>query len=149
MSTDQAHPSPDQAREQLSHGLATSLDSRGDRRTHALGTAVLGLTVGVFLCAQPLASGPSGVALACLLVAVCAAEAVWVDRTARTVPRRARTWSRLGFGASLLAALTVALPWLNLGGQTGVVTWSRVLAAALGVAAPSLVAAAAIARGKP
>ena len=149
MTTDHAHPSPQQAREQLSRGLATSLDSRDDRRTHALGTVVLGLTVGCFFCLQVLVTGRGGVALSCLFVAVCAAEAVWVERRARTVPRRARTWSRLGFGVSILAALTVALPWLNWQAQSAPVGWPPVLVAALGVAVPSLVAAAVIARGRP
>jgi len=149
VSNEEPHPTPEQARGQLMISRLASVGSAADRQTYALGTAVLGVTVGGYFSVQALVSGAYGVLLACALVAVCAAEAVWVERTARTVPRGARLLSRLGFGASIGLALVMALPWLNLQARSGAITWPEVLTSALLVAAPSLVAAAVITQRRP
>ncbi|GAA1751577.1 hypothetical protein GCM10009767_08210 [Kocuria aegyptia] len=42
----------------------------------------------------------------------------WIERVARTVPRRAKAWSRGGIVAAFVLTLTVVLPWLNHSAQT-------------------------------
>lgn len=149
MSAEHLHPTPEQANEQLVIGQAASLSTGSDRRIHAVGTAVLGVTVGLFLAAGTDLTGAQGVLLSCVFVLVCAAEAIWVERAARTVPRRARLWSRLGFGVSMILALAGVLPWLNLQAQDGPVSRPALLLAALIIAAPSLAAAAVMTRERP
>lgn len=148
MSTDHSPLTPEQARERLSAGRNRSLGSTRDRRVHAIGTAVFGLAMGLFMTARHMTSGTAEVVLTILFGALLIGEVIWVERTARTVPRRAGLWSRLGAGASLLLALGGVLPWLNLRAQSGPNSWPLVLAAAAVVAVPSLVAAAVIARGR-
>ena len=145
---DHPHVTPEQARAQLAASRARPLGSDGDRAVHAVGTAVFGLTTGFYMATQNLVTGTAGIVLSCLVVAIWVAEALWVERAARTVPRRASLWSRVGIGGSLVLALVVVLPWLNLRAQTEPNTWPMVLVGALVAAVPSLVAAAAIARGR-
>ena len=140
---------PEQARERLRLTRARTLPSAGDRRAHAIGTAVCGLTVGVHLGTQSVLSGTGRLVLLAALVAVFVAEAVWVERAARTVPRHAGLSARVGVGASLVLALVVVLPWLDASARTEPNSWPLVLTAAVVVALPSLVAAAAIVRGRP
>jgi hypothetical protein len=144
MSTDPKLLTPEQAREQLA--ADRTLASPRDRRVHAIGTAVLGVSTAGVLAAQNLFSGAAQLVLSAVFVAVCLGDVVWVERVARTVPRRAKLWARLGIGASLVLSLGVVLPWLNLQAQTEPNTWPMVLAGALVAALPSLVAAGAIAR---
>jgi len=146
MSTDPNFLTPEQAREQLA--AERTLASPRDRRVHAIGTAVVGLSLAGVLASRNLFSGAADVVVSAVFIAVCLGDVVWVERAARTVPRRARLWSRLGIGASLVLSLGVVLPWLNLQAQTEPNTWPMVSAAALVAALPSLVAAGAIARGR-
>lgn len=148
MSTDHTQITPEQAREQLVTSQSRSLSSTGDRRVHAAGTAAFGLTLGVFMAARNVVTGTSGVVANVLFLAVWLGAAFWVQRATRTVPRRTKLWSRLGVGASLVVALVVVVPWLNLQAQTEPNTWPMVLVGALLAAAPSLVAAAVITRGR-
>lgn len=147
MSTDYPQLTPEQAREQLAASQTRSLPSARDRPVHALGTAVFGLTVALSMATRNVVSGTGRLMLSGVFLVAWVGGAIWMERAARTVPRRARLWSRLGIGASFLLALGLVLPWLNLEAQTEPNTWPMVLVAALVVAAPSLVAAAAIARG--
>ncbi|MEX5268761.1 hypothetical protein [Kocuria sabuli] len=68
----------------------------------------------------------------------------WIERVARTVPRRAKVWSRGGIVASFVLTLTVVLPWLNLSARTSRNTWPVVTAGAVVAAVPALAAAAVI-----
>lgn len=145
MSTDHTQLTPEQAREQLLTSQTRSMRSTRDRKIHAFGTAVFGLTLGVYMASQNVRSD---IAASLLFFAIWGGAAFWVERTTRTVPRRTKLWSRLGIGTSMVVALVAVLPWLNLQAQTEANTWSMVLVGALVAAAPSLVAAAIIARGR-
>jgi hypothetical protein len=146
MTTDHPTLTPEQARRQLADLQARPLSSPRDRRVHAVGTAVFGLTIALHMATQNAVTGAAQVVLSCVVLVVLVAETVWVERAARTVPRRARLWSRLGIGASFVVALGFVLPWLNLQAQTSPNTWPMVAVAATVVAVPSLVAAAVITR---
>jgi cytochrome bd-type quinol oxidase subunit 2 len=139
---------PEQAREQLATSRPRSLRSERDRNVHAIGTAVFGLSLGLLMAPWNLLSGTAELLLSATFLAVWAAAAIWVERRARTVPRRSRRWSRLGLGVSLALALVAVVPWLNLQAQTEPNTWPMALGAALVIAAPSLLAAAVIAGGR-
>ncbi len=142
-------PSPQQAREQLTNIQSRSLSSVPDRRIHAIGTAIFGLALGFYAASQNIADEPLWFwvrTLACWALAL--GTLLWVERAARTVPRRARLWSRLGMCASLLVALVAVLPWLNLSAQTTSNSWAMVAIGGLVAAAPSLLAAVAIATGR-
>lgn len=149
MDTHPAPLTPDQAREQLARSATRSLRSGRDRRIHAAGTAVTGITGGLFMASQNVVTGASRVVLSGVVLAVYLAGVFWVERAARIVPRHARLWSRLGIGGSLVLALGLVLPWLNLRAQTEPNTWPMVLAGALLAALPSLVAAAAVSLRRP
>lgn len=149
MTPEQSHVSAQEAREQLRRSAEQRLDRRADRRVHAVATAVFGLGVGVYSAAQNLAT--SWIAHSLLTAAffiVVIGTGTWVERIARTVPRRSRLWSRVGLGASFLLSLLLVRPWLNLAAQAEPNAWPTVLAASVVIAVPSLVAAAAITRGK-
>ncbi|SOD97481.1 hypothetical protein [Blastococcus haudaquaticus] len=146
MSTEHPLLTPEQAREQLAAVGGRSLHLARDRRIHATGTAVFGLTAAVHMTTQNVVTGAAQVVLSCVVLAIFVAEAVVVERAARTVPLRARFWSRTGIGASFVLALGVVLPWLNLQAQTSPNTVPMVLGGAVLVAAPSLLAAVVIAR---
>jgi hypothetical protein len=148
VTSDRPTLTPEQARRQLTDIQTRSLHSPRDRRIHAIGTAIFGLTSGFYMAAQNAITGAGHIVLSCVVVAIWVGEGFWVERAARTVPRRARLWSRLGIGGSLALALGLVLPWLNLRAQTSPNTWPMVLAGAFVVAVPSLVAAAVIARGR-
>ena len=148
MSADHPHPTPEQAREQLAAIRTRPLPAAGDHRIHAIATAVLGLNIAFYFAADNIASGAVHVVLSCLFFAVCLAETIWVERSARTVPRRAKLWSRLGIGVSLVLTLFLVLPWLNLQARNEPNTWWMVLLGTVVAAAPSLVAAGVIARGR-
>ncbi|MDO5712594.1 MAG: hypothetical protein Q4P32_12785 [Micrococcales bacterium] len=145
MDAPQAQPSPQQAREQLAVAQSRSLSSGRDRRIHAIGTAVFGLAVGFLAASRNITDGSSWIWATLAYFALAVGSGIWVERAARTVPRRARLWSRVGVVTSLVLALVVVLPWLNLSAQTAPNTWSMVLVGGLGAATPSLVAAAVIA----
>lgn len=147
MSTDYPQVTPEQAREQLTVTQARSLPSARDRKVHAIGTAVFGVSIAFYMATLNVVSGSGRLLLTGAFIAIGLGEAIWIERTARTVPRRARLWSRLGIGASLVLGLAAVLPWLNLRAQTEPNTWPMVLVAGLVVAVPSLVASALIARG--
>lgn len=148
MSTDHSPLTPEQAQEQLSAGRNRLLASSRDRRVHAVGTGVFGLAMGLFMTARHMTSGTAAVVLTICFGGLLIGEVIWVERTARTVPRRAGLWSRLGAGVSLLLALGAVLPWLNLRAQSEPNSWPLVLVAAAVVAVPSLLAAAVISRGR-
>ena len=148
MGAEHMHLTSEQARERLAASRSRSLRSRGDRKVHAVGTAVLGLSIGLFMADRNLVSGTNEIVTSLIFGAVWLGGAIWVERAARTVPRGARLWSRLGIGTSVVVALVAVLPWLNLRAQTEPNTWPMVLAGAVVIAVPSLVAAAVIAGGR-
>jgi hypothetical protein len=146
MTTD---PTPGQARDQLQEVARRPLTRSRDRAVHATATAATGLALGLLGTAQNIASGlAANVALTGFFFAVALGSAAWAEHAARTVPRRARAWSRAGMIASLVLNLVLVRPWLNLQAQTEPNTWSMVLVGAVVVAVPSLAAAAMIARGR-
>jgi hypothetical protein len=150
MSTDRIHITPEQARERLTAAqMQRPLPSPRDRKVHAIGTAAFGVGIGLFMAAQNMLSGPGGEVLrTALFFAVYLGVAVWVERATRTVPRRVRLWSRLGIAGSMVLALVAVLPWLNLHAQSEPNTWTMVFVGTLVAGAPSLLAAAVIARGR-
>ncbi|MGQ1795844.1 hypothetical protein ACT4S5_01705 [Kocuria oceani] len=139
------HFTPEQAREQLAEVQARRLDTSGDRAVHAWATAAFGGITAFYAAAQNMLSDwVSHTALTLAFVTAWLATGWWVERAARTVPRRAKAWSRLGLAGSLLLVLTVVLPWLNYSAQTAPNTWPMVAAGAAAAAAPALLAAAVI-----
>jgi hypothetical protein len=141
---------PREAREQLVTSQARSLTTRRDRRIHATVTAAFGLALGVFSAAQNLATTWADEALLTTgFVLVLVGMGLWVERAARTVPRRSRLRSRLGLGTSFVLSLVLVRPWLNLQAQTEPNTWPMVLGASVAIAVPSLIAASMIARRRP
>lgn len=148
MSTDHTQLTPEQARHQLHTIQSRSLRFAGDRRVYAVGTAISGLALGVFMAARNAVSGTSDILASLVFFVIWLGAAFWVQRATRTVPRRTKLWTGLGIGGSLVVALVAVLPWLNLQAQTEPNTWPMVLLGGLVVAAPSLFAAAVIARGR-
>ena len=148
MTADHTQMTPEQARAQLAASETRSLPSARDHRIHATGTAVLGVAMAAMMAPQNVLTGAGGIVLDLVLVAIWIGGVVWLERGPRTVPRRARLWSRLGLGLSFVLALTAVLPWLNLREQTGPNTWAMVLAGGAVIATPSLIAAALIAGGR-
>ena len=148
MNADDTRVTPEQAREQLAASRPGALGTARDRQVHALGTAVLGLAVGLFMASRNLVSDTGLAAVAVVFIVAWMAGLAWVERAARTVPRGARRWSRAGIGGSFVLALVAVLPWLNLQAQSEPNSWPMVLLAALIVAVPSLLAAAVIAGGR-
>lgn len=148
MNVEHRHPTPEQAREQIAATQRTPLGSPGDATVHAVATAVFGLSGGVFMASRNLVTGAWSALLAAAFATVWLGVMAWTERAARTVPRRARLWSRIGIFGSLAVALAIAMPWLNYRAQTEPNTWPMVLAASAVVALPSLVAAVVIARGR-
>lgn len=144
---DHVQLSPAQAREQLGVDQRLSVSSRTDRRAHAIATAVFGLALGVYMAARNVTSVHAVVA-GLGFVAVVVWAQLWVERASSTVPRRTKLWSGVGLGSSLLLALALVVPWLNLQAQAEPNTWPMVLLAALIIAAPSLAAAAVVSRGR-
>ncbi|MBX9246783.1 hypothetical protein ICW40_18495 [Actinotalea ferrariae] len=148
MDTHEPHPIDQrEAQQQLATIEGRTLASARDRRVHAVGTVVYGVTIGLLMGARNMVSESQYLLLSLVAVVVLLAEFLLVERAARTVPRRARRWSRIGFAASFIIALVLVTPWLNLSAQTAPNTWPMVLVAALVTAAPSVVAGAVIARG--
>lgn len=147
MGTDRTSYTREEARERLAASRTPTLGNPGDRLVHAISTAAIGLIICLWFAMRNMMSETSGTVLACVYVALCFADAIWVERAARTVPRRAKLWSWLGIGASIVLSLGLVLPWLNLHAQTEPNTWSMVIAGALVAALPSLIASAVIARG--
>jgi hypothetical protein len=145
--TDPTPPNADQARTQL----ATShppLTGPRDRRVHAITTATIGAAVGGVMAIQNLLVGPGGTALRAFGYLVIVGGAIaWAERAARTVPRHAKLASRVGLAGSLVAGLTLVLPWLNLSAQDRPNTLAMVIVGAAVIALPSWVAAGYIARG--
>lgn len=146
-----AHPShltPQQAREQLTAAQSRSLSSRRDRTIHAVGMVFVGVVIGVHMALRNVIGEGAYALVGLLVIGVLFLEMIWVDRTARTVPRRVRLCSWAGFIISFLVGLWVVTPWLNLAAQSGPNTWPMVLVGAVATAAPSLVAAVVIAAGR-
>jgi len=137
---------PEQARERIAASSARRLGSAPDRKMYALGTIALGLAVGVYFATENLVHGVAYLVSSMAFVAVLVAAEIWVQGATRTVPRRARLWSRIGFGASFALGFVAVGPWLNLQERTDLDPWLVALAASLVITAPSLVAAAAISR---
>jgi hypothetical protein len=149
MVPDHPHLTPQEARKQLSASQSRRLTTRRDRTSHAVATAASGLALGVFSAGQNLAASWVGQALlSAVFVLVVVGSASWVERAARTVPRRSRLWSRIGLGLSFVLSLLLVRPWLNLQAQAEPNTWPMVLGASVAIAAPCLVAAAVIARSR-
>lgn len=146
MDTAHTTPTPQQARDQLGATQARPLASTRDRRVHAVGTAVVGVTIAVLFTASTVVSGVGGVVLCAGFTVVVLIQGWWVERAARTVPRRSRAISRAGIGTSFVLALVAVVPWLNLAAQSAPTTWPMVWAGAGVVAVPALLAAAVIAR---
>lgn len=148
MNTDHPNLTPEHARDRLATAEARPLGRSGDAKVHASATAVFGISAAVFMASQNLFTGASDFIVSLVFVVIWFGTVAWVERAARTVPRRARLWSRLGIGASMVLALGAGLPWLNYQAQSEPNTWPMVLAVSAVVALPSLVAAAIIARGR-
>jgi len=144
MNTTHPEPTPQQAHAQLAATQTRSLGSARDRRVHALGTAVVGVTIAVYATAQTIVSGVGEVALSVAFFALILGQGWWVERAAVTVPRRSRLISRLGIGTSFVLGLVAVLPWLNLAAQTSPTTWPMVWAGSAVAAVPALIAAAVI-----
>jgi hypothetical protein len=139
------HLTPAQAREQLATIQARTLDTTRDRTVHAGATAVFGVTSALYMAAQNiLADRVSHTVGTAVFAAAWLVTVWWIERAARTVPRRAKAWSRGGIAASFVLTLTVVLPWLNLSAQTAPNTWPMVAAGAAVAAVPALAAAAVI-----
>ena len=139
------HLTPDQAREQLATIQERTMDTSHDRTVHAAATAVFGVVTGLYMAAQNiLADWVSHTIGTAVFLAAWLVTVWWIERVARTVPRRAKVWSRGGIVASFVLTLTVVLPWLNLSAQTTPNTWPMVAAGAAVAAVPALVAAAVI-----
>ena len=149
MTSEHMHPTPEQARTQLAVSRTSALAPHRDRTVHALATVVFGLVVGLYLSARNVVDGAGSVVASVLFFGCWLTAALWVERSTSTVPRRARLWSRLGLAGSVLVALLAVLPWLNLQAQDEPNTWPMVMAGALVVALPSVLAAAAIGRARP
>lgn len=137
----------EEARGRLADSESRHLGSARDRRIHAAGTATFGLSVGLFTATRNVVSGTSEIVATALYAVALIAVVVWVERAARTVPRRATVRSRVGIGTSFALALLLVLPWLNLEAQAEPNSWPMVVAAIFIVALPSFMAAAVIARG--
>ena len=148
MDANRTFPTPQEAREQLEQSRERRLPTPADRSVHAWATAVFGLSLGLLMAPRNLLSGTGQVLVAALFIACWIGAEMWVDRTARTVPRRARLWSRLGIGTSFVLALIAVLPWLNFSAQSRPNTVPMVLLAGLVIATPSLIAAIAIGRSR-
>ena len=139
------HLTPEQAREQLATIQARTLDTSRDRAVHAAATAVFGVATALYMAAQNiLADWVSHSVGTAVFAATWLVTVWWSERAARTVPRRAKVWSRGGIVASFVLTLTVVLPWLNLSAQTAPNTWPMVAAGATVAAVPALAAAAVI-----
>ncbi|MEF3119867.1 hypothetical protein [Kocuria flava] len=139
------HLTPEQAREQLATVQARTLDTSRDRTIHARATAVFGVVTALYMASQNiLADWISHSVRTAVFAAVWLVTVWWIERVARTVPRRAKVWSRAGIVASFVLTLTVVLPWLNLSAQTAPNTWPMVAAGAALAAVPALAAAAVI-----
>jgi hypothetical protein len=139
------HLTPDQAREQLATIHARTLDTSRDRAVHAGATVVFGGITAFYMAAQNILAGwVSHTVGTAVFAAAWLVTVWWIERVARTVPRRAKAWSRGGIVGSFVLTLIVVLPWLNLSAQTSPNTWPMVAAGAAVAAAPALVAAAVI-----
>lgn len=149
MGSDNVNLTPERAREQLAVDRERPLHSAADRRVHAIAVGGFGAAMGLLFATQNMFSGGTSslVRYGVFLVGYLTLE-FWVERTVRTVPRRVRLWRYCGIGASLPVALFAVLPWLNFEAQRAPNTWPMVLAGALVIAAPSLLAATVIARGR-
>lgn len=145
MDSTRSETTPQQAHEQLAAAENRVLASADDRRAHALVTAVTGVIVGVIFALSLVVSGVGSVLLYGAVLAVAFGASWWVQRVARTVPRRTKLISAIGVGFSVFVALFAVLPWLNLSAQTSPTTWPMGLAGVTMIAAPTLVAAAVIA----
>lgn len=125
----------------------SELSSRSDRIRYALGTAFFGVATGALFAttAQVSSNWLTALLFAAFLGATAGAQQ-WVEQTSRTTPRHAkRTWT-VGFFASVVTALVVALPVLNWSAQTKDNSVLLIGLAAGVVAIPTLIAAVAIAR---
>ncbi|MCM3689389.1 hypothetical protein [Kocuria rosea] len=139
------HATPDQARQQLATIQARTLDTSRDRAVHAGATAVFGVATALYMAAQNILDDwVSYTVRTAVFAAVWLVTVWWIERVARTVPRRAKAWSRGGIVASFVLTLTVVLPWLNFSAQTSPNTWPMVAAGAAVAATPALAAAAVI-----
>ncbi|MFF0905034.1 UNVERIFIED_CONTAM: hypothetical protein RF653_15265 [Kocuria sp. CPCC 205316] len=139
------HLTPEQARGQLATIQARTLDTSRDRAVHAGATAVFGVASALYMAAQNiLADWVSHTVGTAVFAAAWLVTVWWIEQVARTVPRRAKVWSRGGIVASFVLTLTVVLPWLNLSAQTAPNTWPMVAAGATAAAVPAVVAAAVI-----
>jgi len=145
MDSTRPEPTPQQAREQLAATQDRVLSSSRDRRVHAVGTAVVGVTIAAYGAAQTIVSGAAEVAFSVAFFALIFGQAWWVERAARTVPHRSKVISWTGIGASFVLGLLLVRPWLNLAAQTSPTTWPMVWAGSALAAVPALVAATVIA----
>lgn len=139
------HPTPEQAREQLSAIKGRTIETSRDRAVHAGATAAFGAITAFYMASQNiLADQFSHTVKTAAFAALWLLTVWWIERVARTVPRRAKVWSRSGIMASFVLTLTVVLPWLNHSAQSAPNTWPMVVAGSAAAAAPALVAAAVI-----
>ena len=141
--TDQ--PAPEQARAQLTAIQSRSITTGRDRSVHALATAVFGAITAFYMASQNiLADGIAHTIKTAAFIGLWLLVVWCTEQAAKTVPRQAKLWSRIGIAGSFLLSLTVVLPWLNFSAQTAENTWPMVVGGAALAAAPALVAAAAI-----
>jgi len=137
---------PEQARQQLQEAAARSLGSPRDGRLYAAFTVCAGVTMALGIVLLHLVSVTAAVVATAGAVVLLSAFLMWIGRTARTVPRRTRTLMQVGATASTVVMLMVVTPLLTMSSLDGTTSWPMVLAGAVAVAAPNLIAAVLIER---
>lgn len=137
----------DAAHERLARSATITLASQRDRSMYAIATAVLGVALaGLMILSRALDSVWQTALLNALFLAVVIGAEQVVERRTKATPRHSRRWLMIGVGGSMLAALFVALPVLNLRAQTASPSLVMQLVAVCGVALPCWVAAIVISR---
>ncbi len=146
---------PDQAQAQLDRAEAARVGTDGDRRVHGLATAAFGLVVGAYVALTRVVDGTwAEYAVLGGYVVLLFGLVWWQKRAARTIPRHARRTGYLGLAGSIVLMLATVV-WLNVR-QAGYRAEELpdqpeqplvLLAVALVVALPLLVAGLRIVRG--
>jgi phosphoribosylformylglycinamidine (FGAM) synthase-like enzyme len=121
-------------------------DADRDRRVHAGALVVIGTNHGLYAAVHDISTGAALMTVTGMLTAASIGAVVAVTRRDSAVPHDVRRSWWLGVGGSLVLALAVVRPWLQLELYAGTSAWVLRVIAALVVAAPCLAAAAAVQR---